>query len=125
MVTFLKANISSSIASFFDYLITILLVRFFRIDVVVASATGTVCGGIMNFMIGRNWVFEAKTRKVHQQAFRYSVVWTGNLFLNTGGVYVFTKLLKIHYVFSKLVVSLLVGFFYNYTLQKRFVFKNY
>lgn len=124
MVTFLKANISSTIASFFDYLITILLVRFFRVDVVVASATGTVCGGIMNFMIGRNWVFESKTRKVHQQAWRYSIVWGGNLFLNTGGVYVLTKILKLHYLPSKLFVSLLVGFGYNYTLQKRYVFKN-
>ena len=124
MVTFLKANISSSIASFFDYLITILLVRFFRIDVVVASATGTVCGGIMNFMIGRTWVFESKKRKVQQQAVRYTMVWTGNLFLNTGGVFLFTKVLKIHYVVSKLVVSLLVGFCYNYTLQKNYVFKN-
>ena len=124
MVTFIKANISSSIASFFDYLVTILLVRFFRVDVVVASATGTVCGGVMNFMIGRNWVFESKKRKVRHQAFRYSLVWTGNLFLNTGGVFVFTKLFKVHYVISKLFVSLLVGFCYNYTLQKRFVFKH-
>jgi len=124
MVTFLKANISSSIASFFDYLITILLVNFFRVDVVVASTTGTICGGILNFFIGRNWVFESKQRKVQQQAARYGLIWTGNLVLNTGGMYLMTKIFKVHYVVSKAVVSFLVGFCYNYTLQKKYVFKN-
>lgn len=124
MLTFLKANISSSIASFFDYLVTIFLVSFFRVDVVIASGTGTVCGGILNFIIGRNWVFQAKGRKVHQQAVRYGIVWGGNLVLNTGGVYIFARLLKLHYLVSKLFVSFFVGFCYNYTLQKKYVFKN-
>lgn len=124
MITFLKANLSSSIASFLDYLVTIFLVSFFRADVVIASTTGTLCGGILNFLIGRNWVFESKQRKVQQQAVRYGVVWTGNLLLNTGGMYVLTKILKVHYVVAKPFVSLLVGFCYNYTLQKRYVFKN-
>lgn len=124
MITFLKANISSSIASFFDYLITIFLVSFFHVDVVIASTTGTVCGGILNFLIGRNWVFESKKRKVKDQAARYGLVWIGNLMLNTGGMYVMTKLLKVHFVIAKLIVSLIVGFGYNYTMQKKFVFKN-
>ncbi len=124
MITFLKANISSSVASFTDYLITIFLVSFFRVDVVIASTTGTVCGGVLNFLIGRNWVFQSRKRKVSQQAARYGLVWTGNLLLNTGGMYLLTKILHIHYVIAKLFVSLIVGFFYNYTLQKRYVFKN-
>lgn len=124
MLTFFKANISSSIASFFDYLITIFLVSFFRVDVVVASSTGTVCGGAVNFFIGRTWVFESRKRKVHQQAFRYGIVWTGNLVLNTGGMLVLTKILSVHYIPAKLFVSLMVGFCYNYVLQKKYVFKN-
>lgn len=124
MITFLKANISSSIASFFDYLITIFLVSFFHVDVVIASTTGTLCGGILNFLIGRNWVFESKKRKARDQAVKYGIVWVGNLILNTGGMFLFTKLLKVHFVVSKLFVSLMVGFGYNYTLQKKFVFKN-
>ena len=123
MITFLKANISSSIASFFDYLITIFLVNQFHADVVWSSTTGTVCGGIINFLIGRNWVFESKNRRARDQAFKYGLVWGGNLILNTGGMYLMTKGLKIHYVVSKLFVSLIVGFCYNYTMQKRYVFK--
>lgn len=123
MITFLKANISSSIASFFDYLVTIFLVSFCRADVVISSTTGTICGGIINFLIGRNWVFESKNRRAYQQAARYGMVWGGNLILNTAGMYLMTKRLHVHYVISKLFVSLIVGFAYNYTMQKRYVFK--
>lgn len=123
MITFLKANISSSIASFFDYLVTIFLVSLFRADVVIASTTGTFFGGIINFLIGRNWVFDSKNRKAHHQAVRYGIIWSGNLLLNTGGMYLMTKVLKVHYLVSKLFVSLIVGFCYNYTMQKRYVFK--
>jgi len=124
MLTFLKANISSSIASLLDYLVTIFLASVTRIDVVVASTTGTVCGGILNFVIGRTWVFESRKRKVHQQAFRYGVVWTGNLVLNTTGMCILTKICNVHYVPAKMVVSLMVGFCYNYVLQKKYVFRN-
>jgi len=124
MVTFLKANISSSIASLFDYLVTIFLVTFLKIDVVLASAIGTVAGGILNFVVGRNWVFQSKKRKVHQQAVRYGIVWVGNLFLNVGGMYLLSHVFKIYYVVAKIIVSLIVGFGYNYTLQKKFVFKH-
>ena len=124
MIIFLKANIASLTASFFDYLITICLVSFFHSDVVIASMTGTICGGILYFVVSRNWVFDAKNPKVHQQIFKYIFVWSGNLLLNTGGVFLLTKNLGMQYIVSKLFVSLLVGFFYNYTLQKRYVFKN-
>ena len=123
MITFLKANAASTVASLFDYLIYISLIRFFNINVVVASATGTVCGGILNFIIGRYWVFVSNKEKASPQIFRYALVWVGNLLLNTGGVFVFTKLLNIHYAISKLIVSLIVAFGYNYPLQKYFVFK--
>lgn len=124
MLTFIKANVSSSVASFVDYLITIFLVSTFRMDAVKASACGTVTGGVVNFLIGRNWVFVSKSRRVHEQAVRYGIVWTGNLFLNTGGMYILNKLLRIHYMIAKLFVSLAVGFCYNYQLHKRYVFKH-
>lgn len=125
MVIFLKANVASLTASFLDYVVTICLVSFFHVEVVKASMIGTICGGILNFFIGRNWVFVSKRRKVHQQALRYAWVWVGNLMLNTGGMFILTRISAAHYVIWKIVVSLLVGFFYNYMLQKKYVFKHH
>lgn len=124
MITFLKANAASLAASICDFLMTMLLVQVCKVNVVIAAATGTVTGGIVNFLIGRHWVFNAGDEKAVRQFWKYALVWTGNLFLNTGGVYVFACHAGLHYAISKVVVSLLVAFLYNYPLQKNFVFSN-
>lgn len=158
MITFLKANAASLAASICDFLMTMLLVQVCKANVVMAAATGTVTGGIVNFLIGRHWVFNAgdtgktlnaerKTQNemqpaklyfelgvkrlvfsVHsvavKQAWKYTLVWIGNLLLNAGGVYVFACHAGLHYAISKVVVSLLVALLYNYPLQKNFVFSN-
>ena len=158
MITFLKANAASLVASLTDFFMTMLLVQVCKVNVVMAAATGTVTGGIVNFLIGRHWVFNAgntgktpnaerKTQNEMQpvklylalgvkrlafsvnlaavkQARKYTLVWIGNLFLNAGGVYVFACQAGLHYAASKVVVSLLVAFLYNYPLQKNFVFSN-
>lgn len=38
------------------------------------------------------------------------------------GVYFLTDILKIHYLFSKVLVSVFVGVFFNYYLQNSYVF---
>jgi len=124
MITFLKANVASIIASLCDFLITKLAVDGLHLDVVIGSVVGTTCGGIINFLIGRHWAFSAKQGKVHTQAFRYALVWAGNLGLNAGGMYVLAKLAGIYYMAAKVIVSLLVAIAYNYPMQKLFVFKN-
>lgn len=45
------------------------------------------------------------------------------MLLNAAGVYLFTQLSHVNYVYSKAVVSLLVGVGFNYFLQLYFVFK--
>ena len=90
----------------------------------MAAAAGTITGGIINFLIGRHWVFEAGDEKAVRQLWKYALVWTGNLFLNTGGVYVLACQAGLHYTVSKVVTSVLVAFLYNYPLQKNFVFSN-
>jgi putative flippase GtrA len=122
MFTFIKANIASLVASFCDYLVTIIAVHFFKMNVVLAGVTGTVCGGIINFLMGRHWVFIAHKPGVLSQAKRYFIVWIGNLLLNTLGMFLFTKA-GVNYIIAKVVTSLSVAVFYNYPLQKRYVFK--
>jgi putative flippase GtrA len=123
MFTFLKANMASFIASFFDYVITIVAVQVFSTNVVIASLIGNVFGGIINFMLGRHWVFSAKQANGFKQAEKYFLVWMGNLLLNTCGMYLFTKF-GLYYLVTKIGTSLAVAIGYNYPLQKRYVFKN-
>ncbi|HEK22097.1 MULTISPECIES: GtrA family protein [unclassified Mucilaginibacter] len=123
MATFVKAQASSFVASAVDFLVTILCKEVLGIWYVAASFTGTVSGGITNFILGRAWVFKKKKEKaIPVQAVKYLLVWCGNLLLNTTGVFLVTHYLKLDYKISKVLVSLFVGVFYNYFLQKKFVF---
>ncbi len=125
MKTFLKANISSIIASFCDYLLTIIFKEFLQVDAVFASILGTIFGGIINFLIGRYWVFESLNAPLYHQGKRYIITWTGNLVLNALGVFLLIRYCGINYIIAKIATSLTVAIGYNYPIQKKYVFKKY
>lgn len=122
MFRFLKAQASSLIASASDFLITLAAVQLFAFWYLAASITGTVAGGIINFYINRNWVFQANNKALKWQALKYILVWFGNLALVTAGVYLLTHFYHLNYMLSKVLVSLFVGTSYNYIMQKQFIF---
>ena len=124
MKTFLKANIASLTASFCDYLVTFILKHFLQFNPVYASISGTVIGGIINFMISRKWVFSAVESPLFHQGKKYLITWTGNLLLNAFGVYLLNEYTDIHYMIVKVAISLTVAVAYNYPMQKNYVFKN-
>jgi putative flippase GtrA len=123
MLTFIKAQASSLIATFLDFSTAIVLVNFFGVEPFTSSIAGTVLGGMANFSINRYWVFEAADDKVAGQALKYFFVWIGNLFLNAGGMYLLLEKMNWNYIISKALVSIIVGFAYNYVLQKKLVFR--
>lgn len=127
MFTFVKAQTASIIATIVDFVVTILLVNLLKLhdDVAttMAAATGTITGGIVNFLLGREWVFLATHQTRTVQAGRYFLVWTGNLLLNAGGVYLLIHYGDMKVIYAKVLVSVLIGFSYNYFLQKKYVFR--
>jgi putative flippase GtrA len=122
MATFVKAQASSLIASLFDFLTTVVCKEFFYLWYVVANIIGTIVGGATNFVLGRVWVFHKKEKSAPKQILKYILVWSGNAFLNTAGVFLVTHYIGLSYIISKIIVSFLVGISYNYILQKKFVF---
>lgn len=123
MITFLKAQLSSLSASLFDFLTTIILKEVFKIVPLIAGVSGAVAGGIFNFVLNRRWAFRAIEGNVTKQITRYFLVWVGSIALNATGLYLFLTYTAFHYMLSKITVSLLVGVFYNYVLQKKVVFR--
>jgi putative flippase GtrA len=123
MATFLKAQASSLAATAFDYLTTIVLVDVFGWWYLAGSITGTIAGGVLNFMLGRLWTFNATDGKVEWQFIKYALVWSGNLLLNAAGVFIITHYMGLDYRVSKVITGLIVGIGYNYVLQKKFVFR--
>ncbi|HEV3326844.1 MAG TPA: GtrA family protein [Puia sp.] len=130
MITFTKAQLTSLLATGVDFLVTLLLLRWAGLPPAAASgrvtfygATGTLCGGFTHFMISRNWVFNAQEKKWTAQLNRYILVWIGNLALNASGLYLLNRYAGLDPMPAKIITATMVAVFYNYTLQKKFVFK--
>jgi len=120
---FVKAQAASAAGTAVDFLVTIVCVEVFHSWYLLATALGNAAGGVTNFYLGRYFVFKAPEQRARAQGVRYFLVWLGSMLLNAAGVYLFTQLLHLNYVYSKVVVSLLVGFGFNYFLQLHFVFQ--
>ncbi|GAA0538772.1 GtrA family protein [Chitinophaga japonensis] len=123
MATFIKAQAASLAATCFDFLTTIVLVNVFGWWYLAGSITGTIAGGVLNFMMGRLWAFNAGDRRIEWQFIKYVLVWVGNLLLNAAGVFMITQYIGLSYVISKILTAVVVGIGYNYVLQKKFVFR--
>lgn len=123
MITFTRAQIASIVATGVDFAITFLLLHSFGVPGVAAGTMGTICGGITHFMVSRHWVFRAQEKKWLAQLHRYVLVWIGNLLLNVSGLWLLLHYTEIKAMVAKVIVAVAVAVFYNYTLQKRFVFK--
>lgn len=120
---FLSAQVAAFIGTAVDFGMVVFLTEIFGIWYVVSNAVGAMCGAVTNFFLGRNWVFSATQNKISHQAFRYFLVATGSMILNTLGVYILTEFTSLNYIFSKVIVAVFIAFTFNFLLQKYFVFK--
>ncbi|RZK19011.1 MAG: GtrA family protein [Hymenobacter sp.] len=120
---FLKAQAAALAGTAVDFLVTICLVEGLRLGPVLANALGNIAGGLTNFQLGRHHVFRVAHHQAAAQGLRYLLVWAGSLLLNAGGMYALTSGAHANYLVSKIVVSLLVGFGFNYPLHLHFVFR--
>ncbi|WP_377063632.1 GtrA family protein [Rufibacter immobilis] len=123
MLTFLRAQTASIMASLVDFLVTVAAVELLGSWYVMGTVLGTVSGGITHFSLGRTWVFHSENSSVLPQAVRYFIIWNGSLLLNAAGVFVITHYGGLNYIISKVITSALVGSGYNYVMHKRFVFR--
>lgn len=121
--SFGRAQVSSFLATAVDYGTFFSLTELAGLYYVVSSAIGALLGAITNFSLNRHWSFEVGEKPMPGQAFRYALVSGISLSLNTFGVYGLTEWGGLKYGYSKVLASLLVGFFFNFPLHRRYVFK--
>jgi putative flippase GtrA len=118
----MKTQVASILGSLFDYLVTIILVEVFGCWYLIANIVGNICGSSVQFFLCRIWAFNAGKGKIRMQAMKFILVFIGNLILSGVGIYIFTHYLRINYIISKTLTSILLGVSYNYFMQKKFVF---
>jgi putative flippase GtrA len=122
MKPFLKAQLSSLLATAVDFLLMVACVEFVRMHYIAGVVVGAFGGAFTNFVINRHWSFAVANASLRVQALKYALVWTGSLLLNVFGVYLLTGLGGFSYILSKIIVAVSVGLGFNYLLQKQYVF---
>lgn len=120
---FAFAQIAAMAGTAVDFIFYIFFTEIVGLWYVISNIIGATMGAITNFLMGRYWVFTSTKRKIESQAIRYTLVSLGSLILNTIGVYLFTDILGLHYVWSKVIVSIFIGVTYNFLMQKNYVYK--
>lgn len=121
--SFIKSQASSFIATVVDFAVLIGLTELLSVYYVHSVAIGAAAGAIVSFYLGRNWAFRRKDGKLSYQAIRYLFTSSASLFLNTYGVFLLTESMGIQYIYSKLIISFLVGILFNFFMFRYFVYR--
>ena len=124
IILFAKAQGSAALATCVDFCLTLLLAQCLGVHYFYATMIGAISGGVTNCIINYRYVFEDAHQHKYNVAIKYFEVWLGSIALNTFGTYALTELLQIHFLFPKIVVSILVAVVWNYQLQRCYVYRD-
>ncbi len=136
IITFLRSSVSSQIASWIDLGVSFVLFAWVHLFPWLATALGAICGGIVNCAVNYRFTFHASDVPVKAVVVKYVMVWTGSLLFNMWGTQLLYELLsriplldEMHftpngyYAAARLTVSLVVSIFWNFLMQKNFVYR--
>ena len=118
---FIEAQMSSLISTFVDFTLTAFLVKFAGWWYVYGTLAGAVAGGATNCIINYNWTFKGSEQQKR----------TIMLILNTTGTAIVANILSHDgtakafgiVMEAKTLVAVLVAILWNFTMQKKFVYK--
>lgn len=117
-----RHQVAAVIATGVDFAIMIAAVSLLGLSPVLGTVLGAGSGALTNFLIGRNWAFEARHSPPGGQAARYAVVSASSLGLNASGEWLLTAVVGMQYVIARVIVAAAVSVLWNFPLQRYFVF---
>lgn len=136
--TFLRSAVSSQASGWVDFIVGFVMFYWIFNQHLswLATGIGVVAGGIVNCIICYKFTFRAENCSWQAVVVKYALVWIGNLILNSGGTEVLYIVLKKWHILedigfktagywttARLVMSLLVSWFWNFLLQRNFVYR--
>ncbi len=113
------------IATGCDYAMRLFLDKIVDLNYLYATFLGGLTGGIVNCFVNYNFAFRGNTPRKIDVAMRYFLMWAGSIALNTGGTGFFKEVAHLRVYTAMLLTSFLVALFWNYMLQRSFVFHEF
>lgn len=120
-----RHQVASFVATAADFGAMVALVELAGLSPVVAAALGALVGAGLNFYLNRWWVFRVEREPALGQAARYALVSAASAGWNALGEHLLFKVLGLHYVLARVLVSVTVGLGWNFPLQRGWVFKTH
>lgn len=134
--TFLRSAVSSQAASWLDLGLGFVFFSCLGFTPWLSTAIGAVAGGIANCIINYRFTFHARGVSWSAVIVKYTLVWIGSILLNSVGTQVVYILIKDwhwlesigfkpdgYYATARIFVSLIVSWFWNFILQRYFVYR--
>ena len=121
--TFFKAQLSAFLGGLFDFGVYSACYKLFHISAPFSNAISGSLGAIVNFLINRYWSFGSTKHSVGSQLWKFIIVVCGSIALKSTGIHFLVDVYHGNFLFSKLLVEVLVSLGFNYTLQRFWVFK--
>ncbi len=135
--SFLRSGASSQMASWVDLSLGFALFAWLGLQPWLSAAIGALIGGAVNCVLCYRFTFHAQGCPWKAVIVKYAMVWLGSLILNSGGTEACYYLIQDwkyletigfrpdgYYAAARVFVSLLVGWFWNFGLQRFFVFRH-
>jgi putative flippase GtrA len=119
-----RAVMTSLSATMVDFFVSIFLNGILNVYYVTATSIGGLCGAATSFFMGRVWVFKKKTNKLKNQLLKFIFTNLVSIFLNTSGVFFIKEHFDLPFFWSRILISVCVGFFFNFLMNRFFVFKS-
>jgi putative flippase GtrA len=101
----------------------VLCVEMVALSPVVGTGVGASLGAITNFCLGRAWIFQRNTGHPATQAARYALASAAGAGWNALGEHLANDLAHVQYVLARALVAVVVSLFWNFPMQRRFVFR--
>lgn len=134
--TFLRSAVSSQAASWLDMGMSFMLFAWVGLTPFLSTAIGALMGGVLNCIINYKFTFHADGTPWRAVVVKYAMVWCGSLLLNAYGTELLYRVLchmpwlehlgfkpNGYFAAARLAVSLLVSWFWNFLLQRNFVYR--
>jgi len=122
-IEFTRYCLVGALAFAVDICMLYFLTEFCGVYYLFSSAFGFIFGLITNYLLSVHWVFSTRSikNKTHE-FFMFAMIGLVGLAITVTTLWFLTEKLKVYYIFSKVIVTILT-LLWNYLARKKVLFK--
>lgn len=119
---FIRYGIASLLALTVDVLLLALLTDAFDVPYLISGAIAFIAGVLTIYILSVGWVFDHRAIESRLTEFAlFAAIGVIGLIINEAVLYLFTGVLGLHYLLSK-IGSVILVFSWNFSIRKRYLF---